>query len=104
MQFVRRFARERNLVFEFGSVRRAGNDLPPELLGLDQRFFQRTQRVGVERCQTRALKVRRNQRVESIQPLDLGYARQCSLRAADVIQRVDHQAFGHRAAAFDHPA
>ena len=86
------------------SLGRAGDDLAPQLLGLNQRFLQRTQRVGVERRQTRALEIGRDQRIEPIQPLDLGHARQRALGAADVVQRVDHQTFGDRTAAFDHPA
>ena len=102
VQLVRCLTRKRNFVLELRSIRRAGNDLAPELLRLYQRFLQRAQCVGVERGKTRALEVRRDQRIEPVQALDLDDPRQRTLGTPHVVQRVDHQTLGHCAATFDH--
>ncbi len=68
------------------------------------RLFQFAQRVDIDCGQRGALKVRRQQRLQAVQPAHFSHTRHFLFGAADVIQGVDHQTFGDGATALDQPA
>ena len=82
----------------------ADGRLVPRRLGLRQRLAQHAHLVGVEQHEPGALVVGRQQGVEVVQPARLGDAGHRRIGAADVIQRVDQQALGHRGATVDQAA
>src|SRR6185295_19218562 len=80
------------------------DNLPPQGLALSQRFLDDAHCVGIECRQRCPFEIRRDQRRQSVQALDLGDAWNAVIGPSDVVQSVDHQALGDRGTAVDQTA